>query len=132
MADLLLDIVNYWIAESLVTADRTDAFRDVMPDSPDNCVALIEYAGEVAFMANVANRSVQVRVRDEDHDTGKSKIVALYNSVYSPETGIRVINFTVSRWGIVKARNYPYMLNKDESERYIFVFNMGIVTPGDD
>jgi hypothetical protein len=132
MADLLLDIVNYWIAEGLVTADSTDAFRDTMPDSPDNCVALVEYLGETAFMANVANRSVQVRVRNTDHEDGKAKIVALYNSVYSPETGIRVIDFTVSRWGIVKARNYPYMLNKDESERYIFVFNMGIVTPGDD
>jgi len=131
MADLLLDIVNYWIGESLVTADGTDIFRDILPDTPDSCVAIVEYAGEVSFINNTINRSIQVRVRDADHDDAKSLIVSLYDSVYDPEAEIRIIDFTATRWGIVTARNYPYQLDRDEDKRYIFVFNMGIVTIGD-
>jgi len=131
MADLLLDMVNFWITEGLVTADGTDIFRDLLPDQPDNCVAIVEYAGEVSFINNLANRSVQVRVRNTNHSTAKSKIVALYDSVYDPEAEIRIIDFTAGRWGIVKPRNYPYSLTRDEDKRYIFVFNMGIVTAGD-
>lgn len=131
MADLLLDIVNFWINESLVTADGTDIFRDIMPDEPDNCIAIVEYAGEVSFINNAVNRSIQVRVRNTDHDDAKSKIVALYKSVYDPEADVRIIDFTATRWGIVKPRNYPYSLTRDKNNRFIFVFNMGIVTVGD-
>jgi len=131
MADLLLDIVNYWITEGLATADGTDIFRDILPDLPDNCIAVVEYPGDVPFITNLTNRSVQVRVRNTDYPTAKSKIVALYDSVYNPETDVRIIDFTAGRWGIVKPRNYPYLLKKDESERFIFVLNMGIITAGD-
>ena len=118
MADLLLDIVNYWIDQALVTADGTDIFRDILPDQPDNCIAVVEYSGEVSFLNNMANRSVQVRVRNTDHDNAKSKILDLYESVYEPESGIRIIDFTAGRWGIVKPRNYPYSLSRDEDKRY--------------
>ena len=64
MADLLLDLVNYGIGQGVFTADGNDVFRDIMPDEPANCSALIEYMGEVAFINNMANRSIQVRVRN--------------------------------------------------------------------
>ena len=133
MADLLLDIATYLIAQHItgVTGDGIDIFKDIMPDEPDNCLALIEYLGNVAFINNTTNRSVQVRVRDIDYVNGKTKIVAIYDALYQPESEIRIVDFTATRWGIVKARNYPYKLNNDERDRVIFVFNMGIVTIGD-
>ena len=60
MSEFLLDIVNFWIAETIVTADGTDIFRGIMPDEPDDCVAVIEYPGEVSFINNTLNRSVNV------------------------------------------------------------------------
>ena len=131
MADFLLDIANYWITKTLVTAVGTDIFLDILPDSPDNCVAIVEYAGETSFINNALNRSIQVRVRNTVRATAKSKIIALYEIVYDPETEIRIVDFTATRWGIVTPRQYPFQLDKDENKRFIFVFNMGIVTVGD-
>ena len=131
MSDLITDIANYWIAEGLVTAFGTDVFGELSPDTPANCVAIVEYMGEVSFINNTLNRSIQVRVRNTVRSTAKSKIIALYDSVYDPEAEVRIIDFTATRWGIVKPRNYPFQLDKDADNRFIFVFNMGIVTIGD-
>ena len=131
MSDLITDIANYWIAEGLVTAFGTDVFGELNPDTPANCVAIVEYMGEVSFINNTLNRSIQVRVRNTVRSTAKSKIIALYDSVYDPEAEVRIIDFTATRWGIVKPRNYPFQLDKDADNRFIFVFNMGIVTIGD-
>jgi len=131
MADLLLDMVNYAIAQDVVTGDGVDIFRDFMPDGPDNCVALIEYSGEVAFINNMLNRSIQVRIRNTDYVNCKVKAIAMYDILYQPESEIRIVDFTATRWGIVKAREYPYLLNRDERDRYIFTFRLGIVTIGD-
>ena len=131
MSDLITDIATYWKTELLVTAFGTDVFGELSPDTPANCVAIVEYAGEVSFINNTLNRSIQVRVRNTVRSTAKSKIIALYDSVYDPEAEVRIIDFTATRWGIVKPRNYPFQLDKDADNRFIFVFNMGIVTIGD-
>ena len=131
MSDLIVDITNYWKAALLVTAFGTDVFGNLNPDTPDNCVAIVEYAGEVSFINNTLNRSIQVRVRNTVRATAKSKIIALYDSVYDPEAEVRIIDFTAARWGIVSPRQYPYSLTRDENKRFIFVFNMGIVAIGD-
>lgn len=133
MSDLLPDMVDYLIlyASDAVTELGTDVFIDIMPDEPDDCVALIEYSGEVAFINNMLNRSIQVRVRNTDYATGKDKAIKIYNSVYDPESEVKIIDFTAGRWGIVKAREYPYLLNRDDSGRNIFTFRLGIVTVGD-
>ena len=131
MSDLITDIASYWVAEGLVTAFGTDVFGELSPDTPANCVAIVEYMGEASFINNTLNRSIQVRVRNTVRATAKSKIIALYDSVYDPEAEVRIIDFTATRWGIVKPRNYPFQLDKDADKRFIFVFNMGIVTIGD-
>ena len=131
MADLLLDLVNYGIEQEVFTEEDVDVFRDIMPDEPDNCSSLHEYSGEVAFINNMLNRSIQVRVRNADYINGKAKAIAIYNILYQPESELRIIDFTATRWGIVKAREYPYLLNRDERDRNIFTFRLGIVTIGD-
>ena len=131
MSDLITDIATYWKTKLLITAFGTDVFGDLGPDSPDNCVAIKEYTGEVSFINNTLNRSIQVKVRNTVRSTAKSLIISLYDSVYDPEADVRIIDFTATRWGIVAPRNYPFQLDKDEENRFIFVFNMGIVTIGD-
>ena len=130
MSDLITDITDFWKTKGLVTAFGTDVFGDLSPDSPANCVAVKEYPGEVSFINNTSNRSIQVRVRNTVRATAKSLIISLYDSVYDPETEVRIVDFTATRWGIVAPRNYPFQLMKEDN-KFIFVFNMGIVTIGD-
>ena len=134
--NLLLDLVVYLIAYASdpdITADGVDIFRDWMPDSPDNATCLSEYPGETAENGNADLRSVQVKVRASSYESGRKKIWRIYNCLYDPENDIKIIdNITANRWGIIKPRQAPYHLNRDESDRDIFVFNMGVTTDRDE
>ena len=131
---LIKDIESFYIiyASDVVTADGVDVFLDDMPDSPDNCVSILEFSGFTDFTSDVSNRSIQVMVRNTDYETARKDIWTLFDLVYKPEDDIRIVYFTVTRWGIVKARNTPYLLHRDESGRSIFMFIMGIVTHRDE
>jgi hypothetical protein len=133
MSKLLKDLTDYLIiyASDAVTIYGIDVFIDNMPDEPDGLTAIKEYQGQVDFGSNALNRSIQIKTRDFIYEVAQSKIISIYNVLYSPEDDIRIIDFTVSRWGIVAARNYPYLLTRDDKNRCIFVFNLGIVTTGD-
>jgi hypothetical protein len=133
VSNLLIDLKDYLIiyASDGNTDYGVDVFIDNLPDSPDNCTALLEYAGQVDFISNAVNRSIQIRVRNTDYQTAQDYINSIYNVLYNPESDIRIIDFTATRWGIVAARNYPYLLNRDDKNRCNFVFNLGIVTTGD-
>ncbi|MHA1302890.1 MAG: minor capsid protein [Candidatus Heimdallarchaeaceae archaeon] len=131
--NLLLDLANFFINNtSVVTADGTDIFRDNLPDSPDNCVGLLEFEGIPSFTSDVSNRSVQVTVRNTDYETARSNIWTLYNCIYKPESDVRIVNLTSSRWAIITARGNPRFLRRDESYRSIFLFILSIVTYRDE
>ena len=132
--DLLLDFVNYYLmyASDVVTADGTDIFRNNMPDDLDNCVGIFEFLGVSDFTSNVGNRSIQVMLRNTDYDTAKEKIWSLFDLIYKPESDVRIVNLTATRWAIIKARNFPYLLQQDETGRFIFMFIMGVVTYRDE
>jgi hypothetical protein len=126
--NLLLDLVVY--ASDYGTAD-VDLFRDTMPDSPDNCIAFIEYPGDTSFIAKADLRSIQVRVRNISYEIARSTIYLLYNFLYDPESDDRIIDLPDNRWIQITARQAPYFLQKDESGRFTFIFNMGVLTNRD-
>lgn len=130
---LLADLETYFItyASDVASADGTDIFLDDLPQSPDNCVGLFEYEGVPDFISDVGNRSIQVMVRNADYQTARRNIWKLFDLLYKPESDVRIIDFTASRFGIVKARSMPHKLRRDESGREIFIFTMGIVTQRD-
>lgn len=127
-SNLLLDLVTY---ASDYGSDGVDLFRDNMPDSPNNCIAFIEYPGNTSFIANADLRSVQVRLRNTGYETGRALIWSLYDFLYDPESGNRFIDITSNRWVQITARQAPYLLQKDEHGRFIFIFNMGVLTSRD-
>jgi len=126
--NLLLDLVTY---ASDYGEDNVTLFRDVVPDSPDNCVAFVEYPGNTSFIANSDLRSVQVRVRNTRYETARTTILGLYGFLYDPESGDRIIDLPNNRWIQITARQAPFFLQKDESGRFIFIFNMGVLTNRD-
>ena len=134
--NLLLDLVNYIIlyaSDIGITADGVDIFRDWMPDSPDNSVCLSEYSGLTSDVCNVDVRSVQVKVKNTNYENGRKRIWGIYNLLYDPDSELQVIDvITATRWGIIKPRQAPYHLVKDDSGRNIFIFNMGVTTSRDE
>ena len=74
MAELLEEIVDYLIANSIAVADGTDIFRDYRPDKPDKTITLQEYAGPGAVKyADGAARRFQVSVRSSFDEPGWAK-----------------------------------------------------------
>lgn len=123
---LLLDIVKYLIDKHVVTADGADAFRDIMPDTPDNVVVLREYQGDPGvYYDTLVNRSVQISVRNVDADTARSKALSIYNALYSSNT---IVAFTTTRWGQVHLRQTPFKIMTDLNGRAIYGFNIGVTT----
>jgi len=126
MADLLLDIIDYLKAAGLVSGDGIDAFRDFAPEAPDSVVVLYEYAGVVGFATAAVVRSVQVVARDGDAATAKQKVWAIFNVLDSPDD--RILNLTATRWAVVEAKQTPFKIGVDESNRVLWGFNLGITT----
>lgn len=125
--DLLLDIVEFLKANSLVTGDGVDAFRDYAPSEPDDVVILHEYAGDPSTPGVTASgRSVQIVVRGIDATAVKNKAWQIYNLLDDPEDPI--VYFTDTRWAVVSARQTPFKIDTDENGRILWGFNLGVVT----
>ena len=132
----LKDIADYLIiyASDVVTALGVDIFIDKMPDSPDSCVSLNEYEGEVNFYGNNVLRSIQVKLRDTNYNTARQNLWKIFTILYDPENDKRFISVDsddLTRWIQVSPRNAPFELEKDTQEREIFIFNMGVNTNRD-
>jgi len=132
----LKDIADYLIiyASDVVTQLGVDIFIDKMPDSPDSCVSLNEYEGEVSFTNNSVLRSLQIKLRDFNYNTARSNLWKIFDLLYNPDNDIRFINIDAddsTRWIQVSPRSAPFELEKDTQNREIFIFNMGILTNRD-
>jgi len=131
MANLLLDLVNYIIAQGLATTGGQDILYNDMPDSPNNLISLLEYAGQSSPISDFGLRSIQPNIRNESDDEARVKAWALYNLFHPNDIEDSIIFLTATRWTKISCRNEPFKLKEDESHRTIYVFNMGVLTHKD-
>lgn len=134
MTDMLLNIANYLIYQGIVQADGEDIFRDYIPDSPDQVVALQEYAGDGSLpQAQGAQRRFQVAVRAsrEDPDWARRKAWSIYNVLDVPEGIIDARGVGLQLWGVMNAIQTPFKLRVDDNARILYGFNMVIITERD-
>jgi len=130
MATLLEDMVTYLIAQGIVTADGTDIWRDSSPDTPDTAVVLYEYAGRGSSIGDVATvRSIQVTARAKRAVDAKAKANAIYKSLIKEKEPI--VYLTTTRYTVLKARQTPFKIGVDESNRIIYGFNLAVTTTND-
>lgn len=123
---LLLDIVTYLTNEGAIQGDGIDTFRDFIPESPDNIVALNEYAGSpIVPYENSVHRSVQVSVRNKSADAARTKALEIFRLLRSDNL---IVDFTPERWGQVYLRQPPFRSKTDSSDRVTYSFNMGVTT----
>lgn len=123
---LLLDIVIYLINEGAVEGDGIDTFRDFIPESPDNIVALTEYQGSPTVnYESLVHRSVQVSVRNKNANIARIKALEIFKLLQSNNL---IVEFTPERWGQVYLRQPPFRSKTDEADRVTYSFNAGITT----
>ena len=125
---LLEDIIKYLTSLHIVEGDGIDAYRDFMPDKPDNIMALYEYKGDpVLPHTDVVHRSVQVVVRNKSVKAAVQKAMQLCSAFIKSDEAQR-INFTLYRWGQVHVRQTPIKIKQDDKGRVYYGFNLGITT----
>lgn len=127
MSDLLLDIVSYLTTSSVVSGDGVDAFRDLMPEKPDNMVVVNEYTNDDSILnIGVGTRNVQLQVRDLTYSGAKTKCNAIHKLI--TDNIEHVVDLTSTRWAIMYPKQTPCKIQIDSANRVIFGFNMSVTT----
>lgn len=127
MANLLLDVIAYLKAQNIVTGDGQDCFRDNLPPSPDNVVAIFEYAdggtqpGVVCF-----DRYLQIQTRNLSYHQAREKAYEIYNALNTPEDPIK--HLTSTRKAVINGKSSPKKLLQDQNERTVFVSEIVVTT----
>lgn len=121
---LLDDIAAYLQTNSLGTVG-TDIFKGSLPDQPDNCIALFEYAGdrpEHAQGAPLDKPGLQIRVRNKSYSSARQKCQEIQNLLHGIHE--QIINNT--RYVLMLANQSPEPLGRDASDRMEFVQNYSV------
>ena len=96
--------------------------------SNDNCIILWEYGGfSPRFAISEQRKTIQVMVKNTSMSTAQSKSHAIYNELCT-EYEFKIIN---SRKVSIQAAQPPFFLEKDQQNRYIYVFNIVITSSKD-
>lgn len=126
---LLEDIVTYFTTKNLIQGDGIDAFRDFMPETPDNIISLHEYKGDpVSRYTDIVHRSVQIVVRNKSAVESQALAKRLCQALIGDSADNGRVDFTPTRWGQVHVRQAPHKFSQDESDRVLYGFNLGITT----
>ena len=125
---LLEALVQYGVACGVLIGDGEDAYRDFMPETPDDVIVFAEYSGSpVHPHIDAVHRSVQVKTRSRSSVSARQKAVQLF-TIFNSTSDDRRVDFTKDLWGQVYVRQPPYKLSQDNSGRTIYCFNLGITT----
>lgn len=121
---LLEDIGTYLEAESIGT-QGTDLFIGMMPDEPDNCVAIYQYSGlaPVKAMTIVPGEyvmeqpRVNVMVRNSSFQNAQAKAQAVFDALGGYSAGNILF---------IDALQSPYQLGPDQNNRQLIGCNFEV------
>ena len=124
---LLTEIGAYLATKSIGTVG-TDIFLGLMPDQPDNCIALFEYAGSPPDLHWAGEYpGLQVRVRDKSYAAARTKIGEAMTALH----GLHETVLGGTRYLLVKARGSPEVLKRDANNRVELFVNFEIIKERD-
>jgi hypothetical protein len=120
---MLTEIGAYLATKSIGTVG-TDIFLGLMPDQPDNCIALFEYAGSPPDLHwNGEYPGLQVRVRDKSYAAARTKIGEVMEKLH----GLYEQTLSGTRYLLFKARGSPEVLKRDNNNRVELFVNFEII-----
>lgn len=121
---MLLDDIAAYLEDQSVGTVGTDIFMGTMPDTPDSCIALYEYAGEPPEqIGNIERPGLQVRVRDPSYSAGRAKIESVVNAL----AGLYEQVLSGHRYLYIRAQQSPEAMGRDQSGREEFVVNFIVI-----
>ncbi len=151
----MLTEIGAYLATKSVGTVGTDIFLGQMPDQPDNCIALFEYAGSPPDLHwNGEYPGLQVRVRNKSYAAARTKIGEIMNELHGlyeqtlsdgsggdgkpgDDEGVKgegeeePTPATGTRYLLIKARGSPEILKRDASNRVELVLNFEIIKERD-
>jgi len=124
---MLKEIGTYLQGQGIGTLG-TDIFLGLMPDEPDNCIALFEYAGSPPDLHwNGEYPGLQVRVRNKSYAAARTKIGEVMDKLH----GLHEQTLSGTRYLLVKARGSPEVLKRDNNNRVELFVNFEILKERD-
>ena len=124
---MLSDISTY-LKNQGVGTPGTDMFLGLMPDQPDNCIALFEYAGSPPDLHwNGEYPGLQVRVRNKSYAAARTKIGEVAKKLH----GLHEQTLSDTRYLLIRARGAPEVLKRDASNRVELFVNFEIIKESD-
>lgn len=120
---MLNEIGGYLQAQGAGTLG-VDMYLGLMPDQPDNCIALFEYAGAPPDLHwGGEYPGLQVRVRDKTYGTGRTRIAAIVYLLH----GLHETELAGTRYLLLRARGSPEVLKRDARNRVELFVNCEII-----
>jgi len=105
-----------------------NVFLGLMPDKPDNCIALFEYAGSPPDLHwNGEYPGLQVRVRNKGYAAARTKIGEVMDKLH----GLHEQTLSGTRYLLIKARGSPEVLKRDNNNRVELFVNFEIIKESD-
>ena len=120
----MLTEIGAYLATQNVGTVGTDIFLGLMPDQPDNCIALFEYAGSPPDLHwNGEYPGLQVRVRNKSYAAARTKIGEAMTALH----GLHEQTLSGTRYLLIKARGSPEILKRDNNNRVELFVNFEII-----
>ena len=124
----MLTEIGAYLATQNVGTVGTDIFLGLMPDQPDNCIALFEYAGSPPDLHwNGEYPGLQVRVRNKSYAAARTKIGEVMEKLH----GLHEQTLSGTRYLLIKARGSPEILKRDNNNRVELFVNFEIIKERD-
>ena len=120
---MLREIGTYLQSQGIGTLG-TDLFLGLMPDQPDNCVVLFEYAGSPPDLHwSGEYPGLQVQVRSTSYPTARRMIGNIVNILH----GMSEQKLSGIRFLLIQAQGNPEVLKRDDKGRVVLFVNFRII-----
>jgi hypothetical protein len=124
---MLSEIGNYLQTQGKGTLG-TDIFLGLLPDQPDDCIALFEYAGSPPDLHwNGEYPGLQARVRNTSYAAARTKIGDVVDELH----GLCEQTLSGTRYLLIKAKGSPEILKRDSNNRIELFVNFEIMKESD-
>jgi hypothetical protein len=124
---VLREIGAYLQSQGIGTLEA-NLFLGLMPDQPDNCIALFEYAGSPPDLHWPGEYpGLQVRVRNKSYAAARTKIGEAMTALH----GLHEQTLSGTRYLLIKARGSPEVLKRDNNNRVELFVNFEIMKERD-
>lgn len=120
----MIGIIGTYLAQEGHGTLEQDIFLGTMPDKPDDCFSLFEYAGSPPPLHwNGEYPGLQVRTRSRSYLSGKQKAMAISKTLH----GMSEITLQGVRFLLIRANGSPEVLKRDETNRTEWIINFNII-----